>query len=69
MLYGVLLKQALLTQEGLTAATQMGVMESHWHCQLHEMRVWGEFNIYHRDFGSKLMGPPLPQRGFHPIMC
>ena len=44
MLYGVLLKQALLTQ-GLTATTQMGVMESHWRCQLPEMRVWGEFNI------------------------
>lgn len=65
MLCGVLLKQALLTQ-GLTAATQVGVMESHWHCQLPEMRVWGEFNIYHRDFRVKVNGVSTAPRGaFH----
>lgn len=62
MLYGVLLKQALLTQ-GLTAPTQMAVMESHWHCQLPEMSSGESLTSITGTFGSKLMGPPLPPEG------
>ena len=62
MLYGVLLKQALLTQ-GLTAPTQMAVMESHWHCRLPEMSGRESLTSITGTFGSKLMGPPLPLEG------
>lgn len=63
MLYGVLLKQALLKQ-GLTAPAQMEATESHGHCLLPEMRVWS-FNISCMDFGVKVSGSssPLPPEG------